>query len=138
MLGDQPALRGLAHHREVRNTPVGDEMLRAAATPAVGGPLVTHHRVALDLAAYAREQDVPPQIRAGFRDRFRGGDERGHPGLHVVDPHAVDPAVLDMGDRPVAGSIRQIGLVTGERHVDVTVEQERGAVTAAVYPPIVL
>ena len=88
--------------------------------------------MAFDLAPDQRQQKIAGHAKTSASDCFGGRDERCHSALHVVDPHSVDPAILNHRASPVSRRIGQVLLVSVEGNIDVPIEKQRRATARAL------
>src|SRR6187397_1344013 len=101
-----------AENAHVRDTPVRDEVARARRVAAVLGALRVAVLRLLDLAGDGGDHDVAtePDSRVGKRaERLDVASKRA---LHVRDPEAVEPPVLDECAGLEAGDVREPRLAT--------------------------
>ena len=124
MTEDDLRLGRLPEDAHVRDASVRDEVARACCIPAVLRALRVAVLRLLDLAGDGGDHDVTAQPDAGVGKRAQRLDVAGERALHVRDPEAVQPPVLDEGARLEAGDVREPGLATRVRGVHVPVEHE--------------
>ena len=96
----------LAEDAHVRDAAVRDEVARAGRVAAVLGALRVAVLRLLDLAGDGGDHDVAAQPDSRVGERAQRLDVAGERALHVRDPEAVEPPVLDEGARLEAGDVR--------------------------------
>jgi hypothetical protein len=125
------ALGRLAEQAHIGDAAVRDEVARAGRIAAVLRSLRRSVLRLLDLAADRRDQHVAAQPHAGVLQRAHGLDVAGERALHVRDAEPVQAPVLHERVRLEAGNVLQPRLATRVRGVQVAVEHQRLAATAA-------